>query len=77
MDALRKAQQAAEAVAAAAQAVVTAARQERVATAMRGLRQELKSDDEGEARGSNQGAYRGTTTRRGYRPARGGRSYQR
>jgi hypothetical protein len=70
IDALRKAQQAAEAVAAAAQDVITAATQERVASAMRGLRQELESDDEGEARGSNQGAYKGATS--GCGPARGG-----
>ena len=52
-NAVRKAQQAAEAAAAAAQAVVTAARQEQVASAMRGLRQELESDDEGEGGSSS------------------------
>lgn len=73
MDALRKAQQAAEAAAAAAQAVVTAAKQERVASAMRGLRQELASDDEGERDGSSyRGAGRASSSRGG-KPGRGRR----
>lgn len=47
MDLLRKAEQTAVAAVRAAQDVVSAARHERVASALRGLRQELNSDDEG------------------------------
>jgi hypothetical protein len=83
MDALRKAQQAAEAAAAAAQAVVTAARQERVASAMRDLRQELESDEEGDGGGYSRGEDRATISRNrsagrgssshGYKPGLGRR----
>ena len=73
MDALRKAQQAAEAAAAAAQAVVTAARQERVASAMRGLRQELESNDEGESSSSKRGTGRASSNTHSIKPGRGRR----
>jgi hypothetical protein len=83
MDALRKAQQAAEAAAAAAQAVVVAARQERVASAMRDLRQELDSDEEGDGGGHSSGEHRATISRNrsagrgssshGYKPGLGRR----
>lgn len=64
MDVLRRAQATAEAAAGAAMAVASAARQERVASAMRGLRQELGSDnnDEDDAgRGAGAGSGRSGT----------------
>jgi hypothetical protein len=64
MDVLRRAQATAEAAAGAAMAVASAARQERVASAMRGLRQELGIDnnnDDDAGRGAGAGSGRGGT----------------